>query len=245
MIIFTYNKQRHNLINEWSDMTLTQAIDISAVKVPDVPDWFDWFQHLDLVDLLLEKFSTFKEWSLINPAEKVNLFITYVLPLVQDLHAETPKTYVPRMITGFTHNGTDYLMPTNLDIGTETILQHGQTAKPFIEASNLLKMFSEMKGEGIKVMPHFIACVVKIHPEEQFDEKEIARRVEEFKTLPMDLFWEVFFCTLQHIYRLQLSTLRSMIKVKEPEPRGVVNRLASRLGRLRSRRAELLDQLKQ
>ena len=226
-------------------MTLEQAIDISSVKVPDVSDWFDWFQHLDLIDMLLEKFSTFKDWSFISPAEKVNMFITYCLPLVQDLHAETPKTYTPRMIAGFTHNGTDYLMPTNLEIGTETILQHGQTAKPFVEASNLLKMFSEMKGEGIKVMPHFVSCVVKINHDEQFDEKEIARRVESFRTLPMDLFWEVFFCTLQLTYRLQVNTLRSMIKVRDPQPHGIVNKLASRLGRLRLRRAELLEELKQ
>ena len=172
------------------------------------------------------------------------MFIQYCLPMVQDLHSESLKTYQPKMLPGFNHNGIYYLMPTNLEIGTEVILQHGQQVKPFIEASNLLKMFSEMRAEGIKIMPHFVACVVKIHPEEAFDETEIAKRVESFKTLPMNLFWEVFFCTLQHIFRQQLNTLRSMTKAIQPQGNNLRSRLALKLGRLRLRKAELSETLK-
>lgn len=243
MIVFATKTKDERLVSEWKDLTLEQAIEISAIELPETKDQFDWFQHLDTVKKIMALCSTFKDWDYIEPTAIVHLFCKHVLPIVQDLHTETPKTYIPVGIVGFSHEGFYYHLPTSLAIGQDVILQHGQTVKPFIEASNLMKAFSEMRSEGIKVMPFFVASIVKVHVEEEWSDAEIIRRAESFKTLPMSTFWEVFFCTLELIYKRQLNILNSM----NPEPvkdRNLRQRLALRLGRLRSLRAELLEDLR-
>lgn len=243
MIVFTHNKKQYTIANEWNDITLQAAISLSLVDVPAVDDVFDWFQHLEVVKVIMSKFSTLQKWNELHPTEMVALFSRYCLPMLQDLRSDTPKTYAPKLITSFTHKGVTYLMPTSLDIGGETILQHGQKVKNFIEASNLMKAFSEMKSEGIKVMPYFIATIVKIHPEEPWSDIEVSKRANEFKTLPMNIVWEVFFCTSQLIFKHQINILQSMTKEMQ-KPNNLRLRLVLRLGHLRLRKAELMAQLK-
>lgn len=243
MIIFSHLGKDYELRNEWKDITLSDAIKISAVQLPDTEDWFDWFKHIDKVCQMLSLFGTFKGWTSLSPSVCVHLFVKNVLPMVQDLHSETPKTYAPKLLTQFDHDGLTYLMPTNLEIGGETILQHGQTIKSFIESSNLMKAFSEMRTEGIKVMPYLIASVVKLHPEEAWDEIEISKRAESFGSLTMDKFWEVFFCISLHIFKHASDTLQSM--TAEKQPKTLLERMEARLdlkrGRLRWLRQELSE----
>jgi hypothetical protein len=243
MIVFTHNKKQYTIANEWNDITLQTAISLSSVDVPAVDDIFDWFQHLEVVKVVMSKFSTFQKWGEVHPTEMVALFSKYCLPMLQDLRSDTPKTYTPQLITSFVHSGVTYLLPTTLDIGGETILQHGQKVKNFIEASNLMKAFSEMKSDGIKVMPYFIATIVKIHPEEAWSDIEVSNRAKEFETLPMNIVWEVFFCTSQLIFKHQINILQSMTKEMQ-KPTNLRSRLVLKLGRLRLQKAELMAQLR-
>jgi len=244
MIIVQYNKETYHIPSEWKDITLTQAIDARGIDLPDdINDSFDWFRHLDTVKDGF-KALTDVDPELIAPAQLVHFFSKYLYGFIKDLQSTQPETYKPRLIDSFRHNKKTYIMPTNLDLGVNVMLQHGQTVKPFIEASNLMKQFSSMRKDGIKALPMMIASLVKQSEDEVFDEAVINERANEFKTLGMDVGWEVFFCLSQLIIKYGNSTLQSMNSPKLNRMERLIKRLDMRLGRLQSHKAELQAQLK-
>lgn len=234
------------LHNEWKDITLHSAINISQMELPSVEDNFDWFKHINFVDNVMVELSnmTYNKWQNVHPTQRVYLFTQYLMRMVKDLHEPAPTTFAPQMIDSFTHDGIEYLMPTQLIVDEHTvILQHGQQVKPFIEASNLMKRYAELKSEGIKVMPLFVASVVKEDGEKDWNEAKVVERSQRFNTLTMDVVWEVFFCISQLTLKSLNAILQSMIE-KQARPATLADRLDLRLGRLRSRKAELSMELK-
>lgn len=234
------------LHNEWKDITLHSAINISQMELPSVEDNFDWFKHINFVDNVMVELSnmTYNKWQNVHPTQRVYLFTQYLMRMVKDLHEPAPTTFAPQMINSFTHEGVEYLMPTRLIVDEHTvILQHGQQVKPFIEASNLMKRYAELKSEGIKVMPLFVASVVKEDGEKDWNEAKVVERSQRFNTLTMDVVWEVFFCISQLTLKSLNAILQSMIE-KQARPATLADRLDLRLGRLRSRKAELSMELK-
>ena len=241
MILASYNKKKVSIPNNWRDMTLKQAIELRGVDLPVIEDSFDWFKHMDLVHkciTILTKIDVNK----IEPSWLVYVFSKHLYPMILDLSLPAPETYKPKAIAEFHHKGVTYLMPYNLEIGENLILQHGQNVKSFIEASNLLKQFSTLRSDGIKAMPALIASIVKVDMNEVFDEVVISERAKDFETLTMDIVWEVFFCLSQLIIKFGSDTLQSMTKKSRME--GIIQKLDMRLGRLQLRRAELWGQYK-
>jgi hypothetical protein len=244
MIIFNHipTAQDIQLICEWRELTLEQAIKIKAVELPDVADTFEWFEHLDKVKQLWQIFTRSKvDIETISPSELVHYFVKYILPMVQDLNAEYPKTYNPVLMHAFKHKGIRYNMPTSLQVGEEVILSHGQRARRFTEASNLLKVYSQLGRQGLTIMAQFVASVVNEKEGEEWSETRIIARGEAFKDLPMDIVWEVFFCISGHLYR-QLSDTINYLKVnptlKPKEGQSSITYY------LKLRRAVLLERLK-
>ena len=237
MRAYTINKQRYHLKSDWKDLTLEEAMYIRAVELPEVSDWFDWYKHWDQVKALVGKF-TDAPLDVVPPQQVMYWFLNDALPVWTALRSPVPAINV-RFIETFTHEGIEYRMPERLELGQDVVLQHSQDVKRFVEASNLLKAYSEMRIEGIKAMPFFIAVVVREANEVDFDEARVAARAERFKTLPMDIVWEVFFCTSQLLHRLMIDTLQSLTARKPTRAERMQARLDSRLGRLRSLRAEL------
>lgn len=234
------------LHNEWKDITLHSAINISQMELPSVEDNFDWFKHINFVDNVMVELSnmTYNQWQNVHPTQRVYLFTQHLMQMVKDLHEPAPTTFAPQMIDSFTHDGIEYLMPTQLIVDEHTvILQHGQQVKPFIEASNLMKRYAELKSEGIKVMPLFVASVVKEDGEKDWNEAKVVERSQRFNTLTMDVVWEVFFCISQLTLKSLNAILQSMIE-KQARPATLADRVDLRLGRLRSRKAELSMELK-
>jgi hypothetical protein len=220
MLHLTINKQRRKLITDWHDLPLNVAMKAATVELPNVEAFDDWFKYPEKVHELMNLFSDFEpfETHWVTPTELTYFFTKYVLPLIQDLKGDYPKTYEPKGITHFNHKGKTYIMPKTLAIGTNQILQHNTKVRPFIEASNLLKAFAEMKSEGIKVMPYFCAAIVKESENEYYSDELIAARGNEFADLPMDIVWECFFFTQQHIIRLMSDILKSTLaQVKRAE----------------------------
>ena len=247
MIFYTHDqtKKRFAIVETWRDITLQSAIDVAAIKLPEVHDTFEWFKHQLIIDQVMLKLTTLtqSDLDLLHPSQKVYLFTAQLLPFIKDLNSDKPVSYQPKLIKEFVHEGVEYLMPTSLVIDADTVvLQHGQKVKNFIEASNLLKRYAELKDEGIKVMPMFIASVVKEHPDEQWNEVNVIERSKRFATLPMDIVWEVFFCISAHTLKSYSDILQSMT---EERSQTRLQRWVSRLGRLRLRQAELLTRLAQ
>ena len=249
MIIAEVNKKIVQIPSDWAEITFSQAAECYKEDYPVVTDTFEWFEHLPFVKRMVLALTDINKETIdrIDPVHLVHVWTKYLSAFVYDLKAETPSTYHPQMINHFTHKGVTYLMPRNLDvIGGNVILQHDQSVKAFIEASNLLAQFSKVKKDGLSVLPMFVASIVKQDRLEEWDEVEIMRRAKEFETLPMSVIWEVFFCMSQLTIKLGSTILQSMRQELEAKMtiRRAIKMLASRRGLLLLQRAELRDQLK-
>lgn len=243
MIIASVNNESVRLPNKWSEITYTQAKECYAIDLPEIEDTFDWFKYMSVVKKVFTILTGFTSTDSIDPASLVHFFSKYLAPFVYDLKSPQPSTYMPKMIESFSHRGVVYLMPNSLDLGVNVVLQHSQTVKPFVEASNLLAQFSSLRKDGFEALPMFVASIVKQDRLEQWDEEEIARRASDFSDLPMDVIWEVFFCTSQLIIKYASNTLQSMAE-KPKGVKGLIRKLDLKRGRLRLRRQELQEQLK-
>jgi hypothetical protein len=237
----------HNFKEAWTDFTLAEAMQLRAIELPDLTEDGDWFEHIEKVLDVLKLFTTVDFIGSGSPTYAVHWFKKYALPLWIDLRSDLPKSYTPRLIESFQHEGKTYLMPDHLAIGDEVILQHEQAAKRFMEASNLLSAYTKMTIEGIKAMPLFIAAVVVEKRDEEWSEKTVAERAATFHTLPMTTVWEVFFCTQRLWYKAARNILASMLEMDAARKRkGTVGqRLRSVIGDLQLHRAELREELKQ
>ena len=244
MLVVNYNKTDGHIPQYWVDVTIKQAIAAAKIEPPDdIADSFDWFRHLNVVkqayvaltDLDPEK---------IDPANLVHYFTKYLLKFIIDLQAAQPETYTPRLISEFTFNGTRYLMPTHLELGTNVVLMHNTKVKNFIEASNLLKQFSEMKKNGIDALPLMVASIVRESDNEVFDEARVVERGKAFEELTMNIGWEVFFCLSQLIIKFGTDTLQSMNAKRDTKAQRILERLDMKLGLFQQRKAELLEELR-
>jgi len=220
MIVIAINGKDYDYPQTWDDLTLETAMKLSSVDLPDVEDGFAWYEHIDKVaEMTAIAIGAEKDTIMyVNHDHVVYLFFKYLLVMIKDLKSDKPESYSPQLITEFTHKGKRYFMPESLMIGENVVLQHGQNPKVFIEASNLLAQYSKMRKEGIKIMPLFIASVVKEQRDELFDEKVISERAEQFTDLPMSIVWEVFFCTSGLMLKHMNDTLQSMLSLK-PKPK--------------------------
>lgn len=201
MIIFN---KTHKLRHTWDDLDLSLAMQLRAIDLPEVEDTFDWYSHLPQLREVARLMTT-ADPEMIPPSWIVSWHIRYWLPMWMDLRDEYPKTYTPQGIEWFRHKGVDYRLPESLDLGNDVVLQHGQTAKRFVEASNLLAAYSAMAKDGFKAAALFIATVVD--EGEDFDERRIVERSKQFADLPMPTVWEVFFYTSQRLYKSMSVTL--------------------------------------
>jgi hypothetical protein len=160
--------------------------------------------------------------------------------MVQDLNAEYPKTYNPVLMQAFVHKGIRYNMPTSLQVGEEVILSHGQRARRFTEASNLLKVYSQLGRQGLTIMAQFVASVVNDNEGEEWSETRIIARGEAFKDLPMDIVWEVFFCISELLYKRLSDTLNYLKASQTLKPK---EGQSSTISYLKLRRAVLVERL--
>jgi hypothetical protein len=215
---------------------------VCEVELPDVDDTFGWFEHIDKVVQITSAMTGIDVQVLhkLRPETMIFMFIKHLLPMVRELTAEAPKIDTLDVIDAFTHKGKRYYMPESLPIFGETILMHGQTTKRFVEASNLLALYSKMRKTGIQTMPLFVATIVRESKDEQWDEAVVADRAKHMLSLPMDIFWNVFFCTWQHTIRQMSDTLRSMLDQQKPKL-GTQEHLDMKLGQLASRKRELRE----
>jgi hypothetical protein len=80
----------------------------------------------------------------------------------------------------------------------------------------LLALYSKMRKTGIQTMPLFVSSMVRESKDETWDERRVAERAKDMLTLPMDTFWNVFFCISERTTRHMSDTLQSMLEVEKP-----------------------------
>ncbi len=97
----------------------------------------------------------------------------------------------------FIHKGEFYYLPENKEVMDFVIPFEAISTIQFTEANDLFKMVTDHE-EGYKYVGAVIAslCMKK---GELFDQDVIMKRAQEFKDLPMDTVFNVFFCFLSSL----------------------------------------------
>jgi hypothetical protein len=134
--------------------------------------------------------------------DRLTIFRKYLWNIIRALHVNViPDDFTPLEIESFKYKGEAFLLPKSFPLVEEQlnkakgkIPMHKVSAIEYVEGLNMEKAKIGLEEEGIKMLPFFIA--VYCRPEgERYDEKTVLNRAEEFKSLTMDVAWEVFFCT--------------------------------------------------
>lgn len=232
MIKLKINKIPCHLVTDWDDMTIQQAIELMSIPVPDGVDVFasieKWHTDKKYMEYALDCFgvlSSFDKLLLLhtNANDITLMFTNYVLPLLLDLKRQEPTTYKQTGIKYFSLDGKKYMLPTSLKIESQSIPVYSSTAVEFVESSNIMSLIADLQESGIKYLPMLIATYCR--PDgEKYNETIIQERAEKFKTLPMSVAWEVFFCIQQltvlystnilKFMRVQLQRYRMQLKVQ-------------------------------
>jgi hypothetical protein len=217
MIHLKINKKKGTMATDWDEMTILQAVNVMAVELPesvqaDITDTALWYVGTDgykYAAKVFEILSTFDTDDIqhTNAADIMMYFVKYHLQMVIDLHSQTPSSYQPIGIKHFELERVKYKLPESLVVESDIMTLHSAKAVDFIESSNILSVIADMKQEGIKHLPLFIACYCR--PEgEAFNEKLVHERAKAFNQLPMSVAWEVFFCIQRHTILFTTNILR-------------------------------------
>jgi len=217
MIHLKINGTKGQIITEWEEMTISQAIRLMEIEIPenvkenlfDVALWNFGTSGYKYAAKVFEILSTFKPEIIqhTNAADVMLYFVKYHLQFVIDLHQQQPSTYEPKELTEFNLKGVTYQLPKSLKIESQVLPAYSSTAVEFVESSNVLSVIADLGRDGIKHLPLFIATYCR--PDgEPYDERTIQDRADMFKELPMSIAWEVFFC----IQRLMLLYSTNILK---------------------------------
>jgi hypothetical protein len=212
MLITKLNNQQIEVCSEWSDFTLATTIKLKELEMPLFESVFDTFEHFDKVKQAIILLSGFHEKTIeqTNPESLAYLYWTYLHPFVLSLSAPFPEIEYNEIAT-FKVGDNVYFLPENLSIDDNVILQHNQTARPFCEATDLLRRLNDLQKEGWKAMPLFISTIVKDKPSEVWNETRVIERAEELKAMDMQTFWDVFFCIVGLWNKYNRNALNSLL----------------------------------
>ena len=207
MLITKLNNQQIEVCSEWKDFTLETAMKLKALEMPAFENIFDTFEDFEKVKQAIVLLSDFTEKTIeqTHPEALAYLYWEYLHEFVLNLTLPVAEVEVSEVTTfrvdadWYEEDGTfhsihnTYFLPESLALGEDVILQHSQTARPFCEATDLLRQLNKVQKEGLKAMPLFISTIVKDKPSEVWNEQRVIERAEELKQMDMQTFWDVFF----------------------------------------------------
>lgn len=223
MIKFSINGKSHNLKNDWSEITISDAIKITALTLPEAMQKPE-IKTSDLLDMVSINFAkdvvkilAGVDEETMNKAHAGDIVVLFrnVLQLVVDLFNLAPVTFTPAMPEYFEHNGERFYYPTSQTFNDVLIPSTNLDAVSFVESANLLSALTDVKNEGLKQMPVFIACYCKKQGE-TFDQFKVLERSKSFGNLPMTVAWEVFFCMVQFLTS-QVSAIQNYLEKPKKE----------------------------
>lgn len=121
-----------------------------------------------------------------------------------------PIDYTFKQIKSFEYMKTVYYLPETKNIQGQPRPFFDRTAIEFTESADLQKYSSELNGGKYEVAANIIAILCRPKNNEgvleKYNEKTCLDRATEFKNLPMDIVFEVFFCFGKHISLSEMFT---------------------------------------
>ena len=216
MIKFKVNGKSYNLKNTWSEITIADGIKLSELELPKALQKAE-IQNSDLLEIesinfaksVLEILSGCKDFENTHAGDVVYFFKS-VLQIALDVFNLSPVSFMPEMPVSFTFENEVYYYPTSQEFEGALIPATNLDAVSFCESANLLSSLNDVKKEGLKQMPLFIACYCKKQGE-QFDQFVALERSKKFINLPMTVAWEVFFC-MAHFLTSQVAAIQESLK---------------------------------
>lgn len=207
MIAILINEKKYNIKGAWSELTIEEAGKILDIPVPEdllqvyksdtekemkkafkkyKPEMFkSYFMSV------LEILSDIPRDVLRTVDNLTVVFNSMVEHIVVDLITLEPWSFTPQNIKVFQHKGEFYNLPSAEKMLNDTRPMSDTDVLQTLEALELSSHQSEMGGQGLAGL----VAILARKDGESFLESTAIKRAEEFKTLTMDVFWEVFFCS--------------------------------------------------
>jgi hypothetical protein len=197
---FYVNGKRYKLNIAWNTVTLKQAVAITQLRLDE-----EKLKHLlesdevtycddtmRYITSVLDILTNCPNMEQVDNDSKVVMFdlIKYMIRMLYYMNIEE---YQPEGISHIRFNSKRYVMPESIMIEDKPILCHKEPCKNIVEASNIMKVVSEMKSEGLSKMKYVCAIYLKEQEGEMYNPEVIAKRAKEFEELPMNVVWDVFF----------------------------------------------------
>jgi hypothetical protein len=213
-------------LKEWKDLTLEQAQALIDYPIPEpLKVYFDDGKGGFTVEQELNEFPRYYVEVILmltdiprHEFDRVKFGYFNHVHYITDFFYRHCLEYLLALLHGPTFQGTGkrefihhgqgpYLFPTEKKIADMIIPLENETAATFVESTQLMSAMFGTRTMGIKNMALLTAILCRKKGEE-YNEQVALQRAEEFKDLPMDVIWDVFFYTL---HGLTLSAQRSAI----------------------------------
>jgi len=239
----TVNKKDYSCIEKWEEMSIEQAIDLLPVLYSLPESWRKVYQlqftenpdkaisEIEISDEdlivnipkvygdIIEKLTDIPKEVIdfISPESSVVFYNQYLLPFAIGLLVH-PYNYEYKQMKSFVCDGAEYFFPLwEKDVNGEYRPISDLEAIAFTESADLQLAGAKVEQGKFNYVPHIIAIFCKAQGE-KYDEKEVLRKAELFKKLPVTVAWEVFFystafsTTLKSIYPMLQEAAKYQIK---------------------------------
>lgn len=113
--------------------------------------------------------------------------------------------YIPAETGSFELDGVEYLFPTTLKLYGGVYPMAEEAIITFAEAAEIEVAFHEMREQGVKRFPMFMALYCR-PAGELYDEKTIMSRENIMQGVSMDKVWALFFCISRLLLQYNRST---------------------------------------
>ena len=116
-----------------------------------------------------------------------------------------------------TFKGDTYLLPeSRISLGEKQPAAYLEAVQ-FTESADLEYYSKEMEGGKFQAATNIIS-ILCLKDGEQYDEEVSLKRAEQFKGLPMNVCWEVFFCFMNLVNTSVKDMVTSSLGAMQKQP---------------------------
>ena len=237
----------YNLKTEWQEITLEDSVNLLAVELPqslkkcydallskDKKAYQKECEKLTANESIKEHPAFFGEViSLLSDIPKdiidtvgwesrTEWYHNFFEKIYLDCYFGEPSSYKAESLKSFTHKDVEYFFPESLKIFNKEIPMHKESAVSFAEEADIMASVLALDGIGIGGMAQ-VSAVMCREKGEDYDEDKAISRAENFKDLPMNIVWEVFFYIIKQCNISANLALTSLRQLNEAKAAGLIS----------------------